>query len=248
MSTAYGVTAVAALLSLAFAAAALRAKEISRVMAALALTGAGVAVAASGHAASAEPRWLMRPTVFAHVVCLSKCDRIAPEQIAEAETALRRWNDRARIVRLPFGLPELGELLRHESAEQRLAWDTASPGQDRSETAAGVPESTPHLHTRYRSVTWRFPVPVDRSAFEAYLSGLDPRAIVRAKGFVQFTQRPGELHVFQTVRGHSFIERFRGPQPPEPVAVLIGPRLDPAAEQERLRRLVFGNRSSLKLG
>ena len=70
LSTAYGVTAVAALLSLAFAAAALRAKEISRVMAALALTGAGVAVAASGHAASAEPRWLMRPTVFAHVVCL----------------------------------------------------------------------------------------------------------------------------------------------------------------------------------
>jgi copper transport protein len=98
LSTAYGVTAVAALLSLAFAAAALRAKEISRVMAALALTGAGVAVAASGHAASAEPRWLMRPTVFAHVVCLVLWIGALVPLVAALKR--RAWPELARFSRM----------------------------------------------------------------------------------------------------------------------------------------------------
>lgn len=70
LSTAYGMTASVALLSLMLAAMALRAKTPSRVLATLALLGAGFAIAASGHAASAEQRWLMPPTVFVHVVCI----------------------------------------------------------------------------------------------------------------------------------------------------------------------------------
>lgn len=42
--------------------------RVGRGLAALAMAGVGLALAASGHAATASPQWLMRPTVFLHGV------------------------------------------------------------------------------------------------------------------------------------------------------------------------------------
>ena len=97
-------------------------------------------------------------------------------------------------------------------------------------------------------MTWKFPAPVDRSRFEEFLSGLNPREIVRAKGFVRFTNRPEVLFLFQTVFGHHAIEEYPAKPYPEPVAVLIGPNLQAAEIQERLRNLVFGSRRVIRLG
>ena len=146
---------------------------------------------------------------FAHVLCLSKCDRLEETETAFVEAELRRLNPRARIVKLPFGLPELGEILARPAAETEL----------RVGREAGTADE-PHLHTAYQSVTWRFPVPVERSKFEAFLSGLDPREVVRAKGFARFVRQPEKLFVFQSVFGHHFIEEFPAQPHPEPVAVL----------------------------
>ncbi|MEN9676612.1 MAG: putative cobalamin synthesis protein, partial [Verrucomicrobiota bacterium] len=94
------------------------------------------------------------------------------------------------------------------------------------------------------SVTWRFPVPVDRGRFEAFLSQLDPKQVVRAKGFVRFTRQPEKLFLFQTVWGHHVIDEFPATPHPDPVAVLIGPKLDPELYRARLRTLVFGQGKS----
>ena len=102
------------------------------------------------------------------------------------------------------------------------------------------PLATPHLHTGYRSVTWRFPVPVERKAFETFLSRLNPREVVRAKGFVRFTHAPEKLFLFQQVWGHHFIEEFPALPHPAAIAVLIGPNLDPVPHQAALRSLCFG--------
>jgi G3E family GTPase len=176
---------------------------------------------------------------FAHVLCLSKCDRLGDAEIAFVEAEMRRLNPRSRLVKLPFGLPELGDLLAQPAAETEL----------RVERDASDGVGKPHLHTTYQSVTWRFPVPVNRSKFEAFLAGLDPREVVRAKGFVRFEKQPEKLFVFQSVFGHHFIEEFPLRPQPESVAVLIGPHLDAAKFQARLRALVFGAQSNaLKLG
>jgi G3E family GTPase len=176
---------------------------------------------------------------FAHVLCLSKCDRLGDAEIAFVEAEMKRLNPNAWVVKLPFGLPELGEILARPAAATELHVE-----QDETEGAG-----EPHLHTTYQSVTWRFPVPVDRSKFEAFLSGLDPRGVVRAKGFIRFAKQPEKLHVFQSVFGHHFIEEFPVKPSPETVAVLIGPNLDAAKFQAQLRTLVFGvQRSGLKLG
>jgi G3E family GTPase len=175
---------------------------------------------------------------FAHVLCLSKCDRLGADDIALVEAEMHRLNPRARIVKLPFGLPELGEILARPPAEAELRVERDAEGA-----------AEPHLHTAYQSVTWRFPVPVERTRFEAFLSGLDPREVVRAKGFVRFAKQPDKLFVFQSVFGHHFIEEFPAKPHPEPVAVLIGPHLDAARFQAQLRELVFGpQRAALKVG
>lgn len=168
-----------------------------------------------------------RQIQFADVVALSKCDLLAAAEVEGVEQAVRAINPGARLVRMPFGLPDPGELLGADPAEV-----TIDPADSAARGA--------HLHAGYRSVTWRFPVPVERAAFEKFLAGLPPREVVRAKGFVRFRHDPQRLFVFQSVFGHHFIEEFPARPHPEAVAVLIGPNLDPAVHQARLRELCFG--------
>ena len=173
-----------------------------------------------------------RQVQFAHLVCLSKCDLVDAARVTAVESEIRGMNPSARIVRLPFGLPDLAALLQGVAAEVEVDSQLRDP----------QPESgtEPHLHQQFHSLTWRVPVALDRSRFEAYLSGLNPRQVVRAKGFVRFQRQPESVYVFQSVFGHAFIEEFRGPAKPNPVVVLIGPDLDLAAQRERLRALAFG--------
>ena len=173
-----------------------------------------------------------RQIQFAHVVCLSKCDLIDETRILAVEAAVREINPSARLIRLPHNLPDLASLLNGVPAE-------AVFDPELKDTAGST--ATQHLHTRYHSLSWRVPVPLDRSRFEAYLSGLNPREVVRAKGFVRFSRQPDRLFVFQSVFGHAFIEEFPARPHPDPVIVLIGPGLNVEEQRDRLRALAFGS-------
>lgn len=100
-ATSYGLTATMALLSLAVAVAA-NARGGARTLSALALIGAGVSVASSGHAATAEPQWLMRSTVFVHVICIA----FWVGALAPLGAAMRRGKDAtAELVRFSRAIP-----------------------------------------------------------------------------------------------------------------------------------------------
>jgi len=185
-----------------------------------------------GTAIGGGERLLARRQIqFAHVLCLSRSDRLDAVKLDEVSDDLRRLNSRAVQVRLPYGLPDLGELVRRAPAIIEI--DT-----DRLPLEGGSTAS--HLHTTYQSVCHRLPRPVPRSAFEAFLSALNPREVVRAKGFVRFQSTPQRLHVFQSVLGHHFIEEFPAKPEPDPMAVLIGPNLDVSALTVRIREVVWG--------
>jgi copper transport protein len=71
LGTSFGVTAVAAAVALCAALASLTMPRGRRVLATAALAGAGVALAASGHASAAGPFWLTRTAVFVHAVAVA---------------------------------------------------------------------------------------------------------------------------------------------------------------------------------
>lgn len=179
-----------------------------------------------------------RQVEFSTVVAVSKCDLLGPGEADEVEAAVRVWNPRVRVVRLPFGLPDVGELLSGPGAEFE---SPASEADEGVEAAAG----RRHLHETYRSVTWRFPMPVARAAFMDFLGALDPREVVRAKGFVRFRESPDKVHVFQRVWGHHLVEEFPAKPDPECFGVLIGPALDADRYRARIRGLTVGKRIAL---
>jgi len=72
LATSYGLSAVIAVAALIIGSLTLRTSaKYGRLFSLLALLGAGVALAASGHASAAEPQFLTRPAVFAHVVAVA---------------------------------------------------------------------------------------------------------------------------------------------------------------------------------
>jgi copper transport protein len=71
--TSYGASAVIAMLAMAAALSALGVldRSAARLRSAIGLIAVGFALAASGHAASTMPQWLMRPAVFVHVAAVA---------------------------------------------------------------------------------------------------------------------------------------------------------------------------------
>lgn len=71
-ATAYGCTAILAAGALVLGLLSVRtAGTAARTLAACAMAAIGLALAASGHASSAPPRWLTVPSVFLHGVCVA---------------------------------------------------------------------------------------------------------------------------------------------------------------------------------
>ncbi|QFI68923.1 Copper resistance protein D [Sinorhizobium alkalisoli] len=73
MATSFGHTVAVAVLAFTIAAAALLSGKgpISRPSSFLAFILAGLALSLSGHAAAAQPQWLMRPAVFVHAAAIA---------------------------------------------------------------------------------------------------------------------------------------------------------------------------------
>jgi len=72
LAASYGLSAVIAAAALIVGLVTLRTSaKYGRLFSLLALLGAGAALATSGHASAAEPQFLTRPAVFAHVVAVA---------------------------------------------------------------------------------------------------------------------------------------------------------------------------------
>lgn len=163
---------------------------------------------------------------FADWLLVTKCDLAGEDVVRQLEETGRSLRPGVRLRRLPANPPALTELLEGAPPVLELP---ASEGA-RSE----------HLHGSYRSVTYRFPLSVDRSRFEEFLRELDRREVVRGKGFVRFAGSGEQVFLFQTVFGHFVITEYPALPAPQPVAVLMGPSLEPGKYLERLQRLVWG--------
>lgn len=168
---------------------------------------------------------------YADWVLVSKCDAAPAEAVDRLVETCRSLNPSAQVRRMPKVVPMLPDLLAGAPTVHAMALE--------SEPGLAKP-SSPHWHARYRSMTFRFPLAIQRSAFEEFLRQLDRTEVVRAKGFVRFSGRSDAIYVFQSVYGHFMIDEYPARPHPEAVAVLIGPALDPAKYTAPLQRLVWG--------
>ena len=71
LGTSLGPSLLIALGAMTIARFAWRSPSIARVLTVLAMAGVGLALAASGHAATASPQWLTRPSLFVHGVAVA---------------------------------------------------------------------------------------------------------------------------------------------------------------------------------
>lgn len=178
--------------------------------------------------------WVLarRQVQFASVVALSRCDLLSSEALDGILPELRSWNPSAEVVRLPYNMPELGVLLNRTPGSIELP---------EAEAAAAV-----HLHGRYRSLSWVFPAAVSRKSLMDFLRNLDPKVVVRAKGFVRLVEAAGQVFVFQMVWGHVLLEPFPAKPDPRCIGVVIGPDLDAEAFRSRIRSLLGPPRIALR--
>jgi G3E family GTPase len=171
----------------------------------------------------AEWRLAERQIQFAGVVFLSRCDLADEETVARVKKEVAVVNPAARIVRLPFALPELPDLLRQPACTQEVDPAVAA---------------TVHLHERYLSLTFALPRAVPRASFDAFLGSLDRREVVRGKGFVRLAESPDVIRVFHYVMGRHFIEALPADTAAPPASmVLIGPALDRSRLAAKIRGL-----------
>jgi copper transport protein len=103
LATSYGLSAVIAAAALIIGPVTLRTStKYGRLFSLLALLGAGAALAASGHASAAEPQFLTRPAVFAHVVAVAFwIGALVPLAVAMGLPARRR----AELMRFSHAIP-----------------------------------------------------------------------------------------------------------------------------------------------
>ena len=103
LGTSFGRTAAIAGLACVLALAALSAGRLHtrRALAALALLGPGLALAATGHASAASPQWLMRPLVFLHATGIA----LWAGALLPLAVALRSGSGRAALARFSVAAP-----------------------------------------------------------------------------------------------------------------------------------------------
>ena len=91
-----------------------------------------------------------------------------------------------------------------------------------SEAQAAVPG---HTHP-FASATIALPEAVDRAAFLAFVRAL-PREVVRAKGFVRFRDRPGDMFIWNHVAGKGRVDLDHSVPhaAAQPTALFIGVKL-----------------------
>jgi copper transport protein len=102
LTTSYGWTALTAAAALLLGLAAIRAAKPALIglCASCALAGAGLALALSGHAATAAPQFLSRPAVFLHGVCIAFWIGSLIPLVAIVRDAGRGGGELARFSRL----------------------------------------------------------------------------------------------------------------------------------------------------
>jgi G3E family GTPase len=169
----------------------------------------------------------------ADLVALNKVDLLAADQLAAVRAWLAETAPGVRVIEATNARLPLAVVFDDRPADNRPADNRPADNQPADDRPAVGGQPQHHVHDEHRTWTRAAEQPVDRAAFDAWVAALAP-GIVRAKGFVRFTDEPATEWEFQLVGARHRLSRRSQPgsaHTPTRI-VLIG--LPTAAEPEEL--------------
>lgn len=168
---------------------------------------------------------------YADWIILNKADLVLPARIESLSAKIRAINPHANLRVATRGATDSSHFWdAHPSALplEKEECDDRHCGCDH-EPHKPVPTTATTLYCPLRQ-------PMPRVEFERFLKEL-PEGVYRAKGFVRFSESPGQLHTFQQVSEQQetlLLPVSSTSQEPAPGLVFIGPSLDEKWFQQRL--------------
>ncbi|MDQ6422801.1 GTP-binding protein [Paenibacillus sp. LHD-117] len=167
---------------------------------------------------------------------LNKSDRLAPEELVEAQQLLRDMNAYAPIIPTVRCETEEWDRLLGGTGEMIIEAGAAGGRSSDHETEG----NRHHSHSHVMAVTHYLRGPVDSEAFERLLNGL-PSDIYRAKGIVSFSDTSsGSRFLFQYAYKETDFIRIEPQGEVLDVAVFIGEHFSRELLIEKLRKLENG--------
>jgi len=141
----------------------------------------------------------------AKVIALAKAQLVPPSTVDTLASTLS-----------PSGTPPVFDLSREQIPDEVLFdLPLTRPGRFAAEAAPTTSAG------RFERIEWQSPQPVDPARFRALITAVAP-AILRAKGFVQFTDRPDRRYLLQMVGPRATLEPVEAGSAPGCQLVFIG--------------------------
>lgn len=174
---------------------------------------------------------------------LSRLDEVAPERRAGVERSLLELSPGSLIVDPGTLSQAIAELRASTDLLPRRRFDgPGGPGDggDRGESEAPPPRHDHAATHHFSSVELPIPEPMESARFRAFLEGLPPE-VVRVKGIAHLVGIDDPVYFERTdTAGSVAFTPLRGARGLDPVAILIGGRLDEDLLREDLRAALEG--------
>ena len=160
---------------------------------------------------------------FADVMLLNKTDLVSPQQLQTVETAIRRLNPTAKLIRTQHGVVDLAEVLDTDLFDPIAAAN--SPGWDEEIAEGHTPETDEY---GIGSLVFRSDRPFHPQRLADALDGM--QGLLRSKGFCWIATRPTIAAIWSQAGPNLFIEPAQywstADIPPGQELVFIGVRID----------------------
>jgi G3E family GTPase len=160
---------------------------------------------------------------FADVMLLNKTDLVSPQHLSTVETAIRRLNPTAKLIRTQHGVVDLAEVLDTDLFDPIAAAN--SPGWDEEIAEGHTPETDEY---GIGSLVFRSDRPFHPQRLAEALDGM--QGLLRSKGFCWIATRPTIAAIWSQAGPNLVIEPAQywstADIPPGQELVFIGVRID----------------------
>ena len=139
---------------------------------------------------------------FCNFIVLNKCDLLTKEQLAQVETIVRDFQPKAPIFHSVNGSIELEKLMTNEPFDFEQI-DSSSAIQKAINSLGGTKGCTDEYGIT--SFVYEEKRPFNRERFTAFVNEKYPKSLIRAKGYIWFSDADQDVQLFEQAGRNSSV-------------------------------------------